>query len=254
MSKTNLSKLKLGWMLSPRSGVNSRDRDVLEGLQPHPNIKELEIENYPGAEFPSWMQMGDPLSSFPKLVKLRLRYLKNVEEWSLDWNENDNLPALQYLELFCCDQLKSLPAQLCNLTSLKSLSITFCDSLSSLPRELSRLTLLETLHIGWCPCLESLPELGMQEQKSCIRSLVIDDCKELSSRLEGLQYLTSLESLELKKCPKLKLSTHDLEHLSALKTLKVDSPIDLPEFMEGRVSVTVISNDSPGRWVIRNED
>ena len=34
---------------------NNNDEDVLEGLQPHPSLKSLEIENFKGEKFPSWI-------------------------------------------------------------------------------------------------------------------------------------------------------------------------------------------------------
>ncbi|KAK9144796.1 hypothetical protein Sjap_004699 [Stephania japonica] len=234
MSKTRLSTLTLWWIYWYEDAVRSRSKEVLEGLQPHPNIKELGILYYPGAEFPTWMQMGDPLSSFPRLSHLSLHSLYNLEEWLLDWKENESLPALQSLELYWCSQLKSLPVQLCNLTSLKSLHIVFCDHLLSLPLELTRLTSLERLTIGHCPSLRSLPCLAMQGQKSSLRLLDIFLCEELTSQLE-LQHLTALEALQLSDCSKLKYSIQDLHYLTALKFLTVDPSIDLPESVKARV-------------------
>ncbi|KAK9144852.1 hypothetical protein Sjap_004755 [Stephania japonica] len=234
MSKTRVSTLILWWSNWDEDVVRSRSKEVLEGLQPHPNIKELDISSYPGAQFPTWMQMGDPLSSFPRLSHLILRSLYNLEEWLLDWKENESLPALQSLELYCCYQLKSLPVQLCNLTSLKSLKITYCNHLLSLPLELTRLTSLERLTIGHCPSLRSLPCLAMQGQKSSLRLLDIVRCEELTSQLE-LQHLTALEALQLRDCSKFKYSIQDLQYLTALKFLMIDPSIDLPESVKARV-------------------
>ncbi|KAK9144940.1 hypothetical protein Sjap_004843 [Stephania japonica] len=242
-SKTKLSKLTLSWGCSSdvedEDVVRSRSKEVLEGLQPHPNIKKLKIAEYPGAEFPTWMQMGDPLSSFPRLSHLTLLFLlflHNLEEWLLDWKENESLPALQSLKLYSCHQLKSLPVQLCNLISLKSLQIVSCYNLLSLPHELTRLTSLERLIIKDCRGLRSLPCLAMQGQKSSLRLLYIDGCEELTSQLE-LQHLTALEALHLSHCSELKFSIQDLQYLTALKFLKVDPSIDLPESVKARVLV-----------------
>lgn len=40
---------------------SQKDREVLDNLQPHPNLKELTIDSYRGTRFPSWL--GDHSSS-----------------------------------------------------------------------------------------------------------------------------------------------------------------------------------------------
>ncbi|KAK9146763.1 hypothetical protein Sjap_006666 [Stephania japonica] len=236
MSKTNLSKLRLWWKMldSHDEDVKSRSREVLECLQPHPNIKVLEIAEYPGAEFPTWMQMGDPLSSFPTLVELILNSFRNLEEWLLDWKEKESLPTLQSLQLSFCPRLNSLPEEICNLASLKSLRIANCDHLISLPHELTRLTSLESLTIKDCPTLRSLPCLAMQGQKSSLRLLDIFRCKQVASKLE-LQHLTALQALRLQDCSELKFSIQDLDYLTALNFLTLGPSIDLPESVKARV-------------------
>ncbi|KAK9146752.1 hypothetical protein Sjap_006655 [Stephania japonica] len=178
MNKPNLSRLWLDWRSKNDSDGDvkscskefiqkkkSCSKEVLQGLQPHYNIKRLEISFYPGSEFPTWMQMTDPLSSFPSLAELILNRLPNLEEWSLKWKEDDSLPALQFLQFSSCSRLKSLPVEICNLRSLKSLYIFSCDKLASLPHELSRLTSLESLEIKYCHSLRYLPVMGMQGQR-----------------------------------------------------------------------------------------
>ncbi|KAK9084081.1 hypothetical protein Scep_030552 [Stephania cephalantha] len=189
MSKPKLSKLKLDWGYSHHANdddddddndddVKSRSREVFEGLQPHPDIKKLEIISYPGVEFPTWMRMRDPTSSFPRLVEIILHDLDNLEEWTLDWKENESLPALQVLHLHTCSMLWYLPYEICYLRTLKTLRIHFRFALHFIPDEiLSSVTSLESLDIWACDSLESFPVMGMiQMQHSCLRSLEVKQC------------------------------------------------------------------------------
>lgn len=51
-NKPNIQKLKLVWNEYREDGIN--DENVLEGLQPHPNLKSIEIKGYRGKSFPLW--------------------------------------------------------------------------------------------------------------------------------------------------------------------------------------------------------
>ncbi|XP_060967433.1 putative disease resistance RPP13-like protein 1 [Cannabis sativa] len=57
MSKKFLSQLTLKWGYGhePDYLHKERQRELLSVLQPHPNLKELTIENYKGNSFPNWM-------------------------------------------------------------------------------------------------------------------------------------------------------------------------------------------------------
>ncbi|KAK7845698.1 putative disease resistance rpp13-like protein 1 [Quercus suber] len=55
---------------------NNNDEDVLEGLQPHPSLKSLKIENFEGEKFPSWIwarnNSGGGGFLLEQLLKIRL--------------------------------------------------------------------------------------------------------------------------------------------------------------------------------------
>uniref|UniRef100_A0A3Q7IDH6 R13L1/DRL21-like LRR repeat region domain-containing protein n=1 Tax=Solanum lycopersicum TaxID=4081 RepID=A0A3Q7IDH6_SOLLC len=57
-------------------GYEINDDHVLDGLQPHPNLKTLEVENYFGDIFTSWFSEG----LLPNLIKLRLSVCKKCKE------------------------------------------------------------------------------------------------------------------------------------------------------------------------------
>lgn len=64
--KKYLTELKFHWKL--RFDDFQDNRDVLESLQPHTNVKVLVIENYKGEQFPKWV--GD--HSFSNIKQIHL--------------------------------------------------------------------------------------------------------------------------------------------------------------------------------------
>ncbi|KAF2296368.1 hypothetical protein GH714_037589 [Hevea brasiliensis] len=75
--KTKIRTLQFEWSDGREVGCN--DVEVLEGLEPHPNIEGITIENYLGEKFPPWLLMmkipsdGDSSRVFDNLVELMLR-------------------------------------------------------------------------------------------------------------------------------------------------------------------------------------
>ncbi|KAJ7949315.1 Disease resistance protein [Quillaja saponaria] len=100
--KEYLQELELQW--SGDNEDSEKDRNVLEMLQPHKNLKELSVSNYGGTRFPDWI--GD------------CSLLSNVV----------------YLELRDCKYCFSLPP-LGQLLSLKELKISNFDALVAIGPE-----------------------------------------------------------------------------------------------------------------------
>ncbi|XP_059624073.1 putative disease resistance protein RGA1 [Cornus florida] len=94
-----LDSLELCWLISicpGRECIHDYYESVLEGLQPHQNLKKLFISGYIGVKFPSWMMVNIGLS-LPNLVKLDIKgcgwkYLQQFGQ----------LPSLQVLKLSFC--------------------------------------------------------------------------------------------------------------------------------------------------------
>uniref|UniRef100_F6HK62 R13L1/DRL21-like LRR repeat region domain-containing protein n=1 Tax=Vitis vinifera TaxID=29760 RepID=F6HK62_VITVI len=57
--KRHLDELDLKWSNGDTNDVIQSG--ILNNLQPHPNLKQLTIDGYPGITFPDWI--GDPLFS-----------------------------------------------------------------------------------------------------------------------------------------------------------------------------------------------
>ncbi|KAL3533618.1 hypothetical protein ACH5RR_007139 [Cinchona calisaya] len=120
------------------------DESVLEDLQPHPNVEEIQVIRYQGNRFPSWMRDGH----VKNLVSLTLNHCKNCRVLSLgqlsqlqnlslkgnleleEWMDNGQYHYLRSLKITNCPKLRDMPQ--CFL-SLYSLKIKKCDSLKDLP-------------------------------------------------------------------------------------------------------------------------
>ncbi|XP_042518449.1 putative disease resistance protein RGA4 [Macadamia integrifolia] len=56
--KDDIRSLTLLMGLGSWNGVDSESDDVLEGLEPHPNLKKCLIQYFVGAKYPTWMANG----------------------------------------------------------------------------------------------------------------------------------------------------------------------------------------------------
>ncbi|GLT82900.1 hypothetical protein SLE2022_012280 [Rubroshorea leprosula] len=171
------------------------DEDVLEGLQPHSNLKSLRISNYCGEKFPSWML--DDLGNLGESI-----HLKNLVS----------------LKLFNFHQLKIIPSlTLSNLVELIIYALDELESMASLS-----LNSGAKVHIEECKNLKSIADSRLQE-------LIIDSCDELISIGDGLFASTcpNLEALTIRHCKKL-MSMPSLHGLSSLEELTICCSGDIP--------------------------
>ncbi|KAM4105733.1 hypothetical protein ACB094_04G015000 [Castanea mollissima] len=105
VGKAGLQKLGFYWNRG-RDG-NNNDEDVLEGLQPHPSLKSLEIENFKGEKFPSWILACDNNSGglfvLDHLLEIRLE----------NCNKCNKLPTLGHLPLLKVLQIEGMDNVTC---------------------------------------------------------------------------------------------------------------------------------------------
>ncbi|KAL7106347.1 hypothetical protein ACP275_07G107200 [Erythranthe tilingii] len=213
LQKSNIVKLKLVWS----HGQNDNE-SVLEGLQPHANLKSLNICGFPGRNLPSWCSMISELNSLME-IDLRnckeceqipmlgqLRHLKNlylhgmenvksigssfygIDKCSRSGNTITIFPALERLELGCMWKLTEwLEAELMpNPTDSRRLS----QLVVVFPR-------LEYLKIIMCMQLESAPS-----HFPCLKEL---DISQVHSELP----LASLCGIKLISLTKLRINSID---------------------------------------------
>ncbi|XP_030942309.1 putative disease resistance protein RGA4 [Quercus lobata] len=243
IGKENLHSVSLVWRREDKSNIPANVEDVLDGLQPHSNLKKLCIKQYGGSKFPTWME--DLL-------------LQNLVEISLE----------------CCERCEHLPP-LGKLSFLKDLFISgmaavkylgnefYGDTVISFP-SLERMDLwgmanleewrtvrgreifprLSTLVIWHCPKLVELPfipsitslDMGVNNAMlirsvmnlTSLSSLLFFGCQDSpvlpDNLLHNHKMLTSLEINGLRNHKSLRIG---LENLSALKSLNLECCYDL---------------------------
>ncbi|KAF5469615.1 hypothetical protein F2P56_013674 [Juglans regia] len=181
----------LDWPNCPLQSMSSKFRgDKLFILSmPGSRIKEIHLEfknvtimNFNGCEFIT--KLSD-ISSCPNLMKIDLRFCKNLVE------VHDSIGFLD---------------------ELVNLKLSGCFSLKSFPRRL-QLRSLELLDLGDCSSLQNFPEIECEMKH--LRSVDLDGTaiEELPS---SIGYLTGLECLELDRCVNLKRLPSSIHQLRSL--------------------------------------
>ncbi|GAB4832130.1 hypothetical protein Ancab_040258 [Ancistrocladus abbreviatus] len=137
-SKHGLSELKLKWETEEDDNHESNHKEdhegVLEGLQPPPNLKKLEIGNYAGERLSSWASVDQLTRFLPNLVEIMLENCKRCPNLPLF----GQLPSLKCLYLYHLESVEYMESD----TSLSS-STLFFPSLEEL--RLGQMTRLK----GW---------------------------------------------------------------------------------------------------------
>ncbi|XP_047975681.1 disease resistance protein RGA2-like isoform X2 [Salvia hispanica] len=182
------------------------DESVLEGLQPHANLKKLNISGFKGERFPTWVEKmavrDGPQGSWVPLAHLTeitlsncseideipmLEHLPNLKSLSLCGLKkvrfiNTSFNHLTSLDISELDKLEYLPELLfLNNHNLSYVSISSCPVLSELPDGVDTLNSLEYLFISICENLKSIgnPSCGARQSQQILRRLMIVWCGEL---------------------------------------------------------------------------
>ncbi|KAL4290926.1 hypothetical protein GQ457_14G004750 [Hibiscus cannabinus] len=243
-----------------------KDKDVLEGLEPHSNLKSLVINFYKGECCPSWLSGkigGDTSASFQpmNLVKLKLFRCENVRNLpSLGQYPNlkflqiegldsvrcirnefymsgcdENKPAILFpaLEIFTLRNMREVREWLevepiiPVFPSLKVLKIVECHNLSRVPR-MSRFSSLEKLKIVEC---SQLGWIGDEPFSSSLKKLTLRDYQNLRS-IPSLDGLSSLLELRLQICKGLTSLPTGLSTCTSLRQLFIDDCCNLESMPE----------------------
>ncbi|KAL0338925.1 UNVERIFIED_CONTAM: putative disease resistance protein RGA3 [Sesamum angustifolium] len=233
VKKPNIHKLVLVWSES-REDNPLNDGQVLEGLEPHPNIKSLTIKRFSGEKFPLWIinrSVGDArrldklielklidcerckeiptLGHLPRLKILELVGLKNVKSIGMSfyyphggYDESTSTEGgssqLQAVVLFGALEsfrLQNMP-NLVEWTEISTYNAT--RVVNAFPR-------LESLDISKCPNLSCAPSHGFPSLKDPLTSLELCRVSDLTSLPERLfsNKGRRLSSLKITECPSL---------------------------------------------------
>ncbi|CAL9111383.1 unnamed protein product [Musa textilis] len=154
--KQKLKLLELRWAGGRGAGECDHDVEVLEGLRPHPNLRELSVKYYGGTSSPSWMTD---------------QYLPNMETIRLH-------SCARLTELPCLGQLHLLRyLHIDGMSQVRQINLQFYGT-----GEVAGFPLLELLNIRRMPSLEEWPEPRRNSRYfSRLRKLQIDDCPNLRS-------------------------------------------------------------------------
>ncbi|CBI35126.3 unnamed protein product, partial [Vitis vinifera] len=253
-SKHGIEELTMEWSDDFGASRNEmHERNVLEQLRPHRNLKKLTIASYGGSGFPNWMK--DP--SFPIMTHLILKDCKrctslpalgqisslkvlHIKGMSEVRTINEEFyggivkpfPSLESLTFevmaeweywFCPDAVNEGELFPC----LRLLTIRDCRKLQQLPNCLPSQVKLD---ISCCPNLgfassrfASLGEsFSTRELPSTLKKLEICGCPDLESMSENIGLSTpTLTSLRIEGCENLKSLPHQMRDLKSLRDLTI---------------------------------
>ncbi|TVU14840.1 hypothetical protein EJB05_38336, partial [Eragrostis curvula] len=235
--KQNLEKLQLSWKdnfppdeddcslvtdsnNSPTSThFADTASDVLEGLEPHNNLKYFQISGYSGATSPAWLAYS--------VTSLRALHLDDIGEWQI-------LPSLENLPFL-------IKLKLTNMKKVIEVSIP----------SLEELVLLKLPKLELCSCS------SVMDLSSSLRVLKISDCRVLKSfplfescekfNMEQKSWLCHLDKLTIHNCSQLKISNH-LPPSSTVSELSIRGVLEVPD-MKGspdKMEFFLSSGDAAG--------
>ncbi|XP_042508827.1 putative disease resistance protein RGA1 isoform X1 [Macadamia integrifolia] len=180
--------------------------DVLEGLEPHSNLKKFSMEQFHGLKCPTWMASG--LSAFKNLIFFKLEWCPRLEYVPT----LGELPLLSFLHLYfirvkclgwefysSSNSTGSTSSGTVAFPSLKKLKLfdmpDLVEWLEVLPNFFPS---LEKLSINYCPKLKIMPS-----RFPSLKSLHFYETNEMA--LSSLSCkLNSLNHLRITACPDLK--------------------------------------------------
>ncbi|XP_074306837.1 putative disease resistance protein RGA3 isoform X2 [Silene latifolia] len=239
-----VTKLTLTWTKYREETVEGySDEDVLDGLQSHPGISSLEIKNFYGKSFPSWIMKMAVVTQ--EVIGDRLRLLSNLTMLKLlNCSNCQTLPTLGHLPFLRTLFMSGLDVEVIGsefygssagkvFQSLRKLVISSFPQLTTWMLPTMEVTVvfpcLERLQVKDCPELSTIPALHCESlthlklhKLSSIESLdIIKVCTGLTSlHMCGMSLLTRLPD-ELANCRNLqKLEIEDFEQLMSVPSLK----------------------------------
>ncbi|MBA0812761.1 hypothetical protein Gohar_026700, partial [Gossypium harknessii] len=242
--KKKLQKLEYRWEFP---------REVLEGLEPHSNLKNLSIENYMGEYYPSWFlvskTVGDPCASFQpmNLVELKLSRCMNLKHLLT----LGQYPNLKFLEIRVLTSVRCignefygnnsngdeknqpitlfLVLEVFTLKNMKNVTewleappkvVCVFPSLKSIPSVEGGVSFLQQLQVSYCDELRKIGE-GLLISSTCLRDVDRSLCPKLmSTSFNGGSQ--SLVSLRLKWCDELREIEGGLSADTSLETLEIE--------------------------------
>ncbi|KAM3733811.1 hypothetical protein ACB098_11G166200 [Castanea mollissima] len=187
LGKKNLNVLVMKW----KSELDQRaSLDILEMLRPWTTVKEISIDGYVGAKFPTWF--GHP--SFSNMVLLRIERCRKCT----------SLPAIGQLP-----SLRNLV--LVGLSAVQTVGLEFYGEDCPKPfQSLESLCFKDMQEWkDWIPCKVEYEEFP------CLRELSISQCPKLQGKLP--HHVPLLEKFSVNGCEQLDVSIPNFPNLHTLE-------------------------------------
>ncbi|GLT37491.1 hypothetical protein SLA2020_118040 [Shorea laevis] len=212
--KIELYELSLKWTRNTEEC--NHHEDVLAGLKPPPNLRNLTITLYGGEKCPSWMEPSLSESfSLNNLVDLKIKSCEKLKSIPI----LSGLSSLQQLNIRQCRELTRIGDGACAFpTSLSRLSIQYCPRLETIGDSISTLTCLEELDLCGCEDLRPIPSVN---GLSSLKELRIQFCNSVVSLPSGLSSCIALKELIMDSCPNLISIFEDLKDLHSMVKLHI---------------------------------
>ncbi|KAF7011901.1 hypothetical protein CFC21_026153 [Triticum aestivum] len=245
--KRNLKELELVW----GADGDVTDGDVLEGLQPPPNLRGLGIRNYGFAAGPSWLCSDisikrleslhlegiswdtlPPFEQLPHLTNLKLGNIAGMRVFGpgfvgLTERSFMHLKTVQIMDMPELEEWVGGPNSP-SFSRLESINCWCCPLLFSFSF-LECCTNLCQLCVANCPNLSQLPPLPhtstlteFSVNKEIFSGLAYDGKRLSAEHYEGalaLHHMDKVESIEIRCSPQVSLSVSDLQKMKSLREL-----------------------------------
>ncbi|KAJ6838578.1 disease resistance protein RGA2 isoform X2 [Iris pallida] len=214
--KKHVDTLELEWKRSSKRD-GSMDEEVLQGLQPHPNLGALKLDGYNGVRLPKWTR------DLERLHSLEIVGCNNLQQIP-------SLPGmLGRLFIQGCENLSEVPLL---PLGLRELTVYGCPKLVQLQLPVS--SRIEDVDLQDCGGVEAMfsnmSENGSSSSGSSssssqgvgfvvLRRLRIVKCSSIHLCLDKLLMSTSLERVSIEDCENLRSIGNSLVYSSSLKYL-----------------------------------
>ncbi|GMN18678.1 hypothetical protein TIFTF001_048507 [Ficus carica] len=246
--KECLTELILKWN-SGEADEASKEKELLDALEPHRKLKKLGIEGYRGTIFPDWVanqSFGDmvevhlkdcrnccllpPFKQLPSLRKLDIRgtYVSGIENECSGASLTKPFPSLERLYLNSMYALKRWPTGANQegrfYPCLKQISLFKCDKLNvGLPA--GCLPSLETIEIGYCKEVVGVFPASQEIDIAypSLECILLNNCEKMESFSEVGLPSPNLKFLYIWSCEKLiaNRKNWNLQRLSSLQWLSL---------------------------------
>ncbi|XP_038973877.1 disease resistance protein RGA2-like [Phoenix dactylifera] len=244
-NKQYLDELALLWDID-RGSSSGNDDEVLEGLKPHSNLRRLEIKNYGGARFPSWLE--------PQSLKyLKAICLENIQS-CMQLPSLGQLPFLEILRIKNMHAVKQVGHEFYGSPEVKGFLLLEKLEISDMPEweewvsadGIQVFPRLLKLDIQNCPKLRGLACLPPSLRELSLENVGINmlpeswdgdhsftDKSSMTQRSRSSSRTSSISNMRICQCPNLVnleqwLLSHHLPAIRVLSIIDCQKVVRLP--------------------------